>query len=154
VSAILNRMGSRLRPMSILDLDDVMAIEKRAYAFPWTRGIFSDCLRVGYSAWCYEKDAELLGYGVMSVAVGEAHMLNLTVRPESQRQGIGERLLKHFMQTARRHDADVLMLEVRPTNEPAIALYRKLGFNEIGVRQGYYPAQQGREDALILACGL
>ncbi len=154
MSAILNRPGSRLRPLSILDLDDVIAIEQRAYEFPWTRGIFSDCLRVGYAAWCYEKGGELLGYGVMSVAAGEAHMLNLTVRPESQRQGIGERLLQHFMQNARRHDADVLMLEVRPSNEPAIALYRKLGFNEIGVRPGYYPAARGREDALILAFGL
>jgi ribosomal-protein-alanine N-acetyltransferase len=140
--------------MSILDLDEVVAIETRAYEFPWSRGIFSDCLRVGYHAWCYEKDAELVGYGVMSVAVAEAHILNLTVRPESQRQGIGETLLRHFMHNARRHEADVLMLEVRPSNLPAVALYRKLGFDEVGVRHGYYPAAQGREDALILACGL
>lgn len=154
MSAILNNPGSRIRPMSILDLDEVIAIEQRAYEFPWTRGIISDCLRVGYCAWCYEQDAQVLGYGVMSVAAGEAHILNLTVQPESQRQGIGERLLKHFMQVARRHDADVLMLEVRPSNTAAIALYRKLGFNEIGVRHGYYPAAGGREDALLLACSL
>jgi len=140
--------------MTADDLPAVMAIESRAYAFPWTAGIFRDCLRVGYCCWCCEEDGELLGYGVMSVAAGESHILNLTVRPESQRCGIGARLLRHFMQLARRHEADTVLLEVRPSNRPAIALYRKLGFNEIGLRPDYYPAADGREPALILARSL
>ena len=136
------------------DLDAVMEIESRAYDFPWTQGIFRDCLRVGYCCWCYENDGFIQGYGVMSVAAGESHILNISVRPESQRQGIGSKLMKHFLQLARRHDADTVMLEVRPSNKLAIKLYEKLGFNEIGVRRNYYPAHQGREDALLLALSL
>ena len=136
------------------DLDAVMEIESRAYDFPWTQGIFRDCLRVGYCCWCYEIDGLIQGYGVMSVAAGESHILNISVRPESQRQGIGSKLMKHFLQLARRHDADTVMLEVRPSNKLAIKMYEKLGFNEIGVRRNYYPAHQGREDALLLALSL
>jgi len=136
------------------DLDTVMDIETRAYDYPWTQVIFRDCLRVGYCCWCYEVDGDIQGYGVMSVAAGESHILNVTVLPELQGQGIGSKLMKHFLQLARRHDADIVMLEVRPTNKPAIRLYEKLGFNEIGVRRNYYPADDGREDALLLALSL
>ena len=154
MSAILARQGSIIRPLAIADLDAVMDIESHAYDFPWTQGIFRDCLRVGYCCWCYENDGLIQGYGVMSVAAGESHILNITVRPESQRQGIGGKLMKHFLQLARRHDADTVMLEVRPSNVSAIRLYEKMGFNEIGVRRNYYPADEGREDALLLALSL
>ena len=103
------------------DLDAVMEIESSAYDFPWTQGIFRDCLRVGYCCWCYEIDGLIQGYGVMSVAAGESHILNISVRPESQRQGIGSKLMKHFLQLARRHDADTVMLEVRPSNKDDVA---------------------------------
>ena len=154
MSAILADRGTAIRPLTLADLDAVMEIEARAYDFPWTQGIFRDCLRVGYCCWCYENDEMIQGYGVMSAAAGESHILNLTVRPESQRQGIGSKLLKHFQQLAHRHGAETLMLEVRPTNRTAISLYEKLGFNEIGVRRNYYPAKDGREDALLLALSL
>lgn len=154
MSAILNDACSRLRPMVITDLDAVMSIENCAYAFPWTPGIFRDCLRVGYCCWCYTMDDVIQAYGVMSVAAGESHILNLTVNPQLQRQGFGERLLKHFLQLARRHHADMVMLEVRPTNTAAIALYEKLGFNRMGTRPNYYPADNGREDALLLGLSL
>jgi len=154
VSAILANQGAGIRPLTPADLDAVMEIEIRAYEFPWTEGIFRDCLRVGYCCWCYEDDELLQGYGVMSAAAGESHILNLTVRPELQRQGVGSKLMKHFQQLARRHGADTLMLEVRPSNHGAISLYEKLGFNEIGVRRNYYPAEDGREDALLLALSL
>ena len=154
MSAILANRGAGIRPLTGADLDAIMEIEIRAYDFPWTQGIFRDCLRVGYCCWCYENDEMIQAYGVMSAAAGESHILNLTVRPESQRQGIGSRLLKHFQQLARRHGADTLMLEVRPSNRNAISLYEKLGFNEIGVRRNYYPAAEGREDALLLALSL
>jgi len=154
VSAILANQGAGIRPLTPADLDAVMEIEIRAYEFPWTEGIFRDCLRVGYCCWCYENDEVVQGYGVMSAAAGESHILNLTVRPESQRQGIGSKLMKHFLQLARRHGADTLMLEVRPSNTTAIRLYEQMGFNEIGVRRNYYPAAEGREDALLLALSL
>jgi ribosomal-protein-alanine N-acetyltransferase len=155
VSAVLSSHGSRLRPLAVSDLDAIMAIEVRAYGFPWTEGIFRDCIRVGYCCWCYEVKGVIHGYGVMSVAAGESHILNLSVRPDSQRQGIGTKLMNHFLQLARRHNADTVMLEVRPSNTPAIGLYQKLGFNEIGIRRNYYPAEHGqREDALLLALSL
>jgi ribosomal-protein-alanine N-acetyltransferase len=138
----------------VADLEVVMEIETRAYDYPWTPGIFRDCLRVGYCCWCYEVDGHIQGYGVMNVVAGESHILNVTVRPETQGQGIGSKLMKNFLQLARRHDADIVMLEVRPTNKSAISLYEKLGFNEIGVRRNYYPADEGREDALLLALSL
>lgn len=154
MSAILSDSGVCLRPMTVADLDKIMKIEPRAYEFPWSENIFRDCLRVGYCCWCYEQNDELLAYGVMSVAAGESHILNLTVVPELQRKGIGRKMLKHFIQLARRHKADTLMLEVRPSNTGAIRLYGALGFNEIGLRQNYYPAENGREDALQLALNL
>ena len=94
MSALLNQHGSQLRPLVITDLEAVMAIEVEAYQFPWTHGIFRDCMRVGYSCWCYVVDGVIEGYGVMSVAAGESHILNLTVQPQLRRRGIGERLLK------------------------------------------------------------
>jgi len=154
MSAILAMQGSRIRPLAMVDLDTVMDIESQAYDFPWTQGIFRDCLRVGYCCWCYENDGLIQGYGVMSVAAGESHILNITVRSESQRQGIGGKLMKHFLQLARRHNADIAMLEVRPSNTSALRLYEKLGFNEISVRRNYYPSDNGREDALLLALSL
>jgi ribosomal-protein-alanine N-acetyltransferase len=154
VSAVFKQSNARMRPISLNDLNEIMNIETRAYEFPWSAGIFSDCLRVGYSCWAYEDENNIIGYGVMSVAAGEAHILNLTVKPESQRRGIGEILIKQFIKLARRYEVDMLMLEVRPSNKAALSLYAKLGFNEISVRKGYYPAATGREDALILACSL
>ncbi len=154
MSAILSDPGERLRPMTVDDLERIMVIEPRAYEFPWSEGIFRDCLRVGYCCWCYEENNELLGYGVMSVAAGESHILNLTVRPDSQRKGIGRKLMKNFIQLARRHHAETLMLEVRPSNDSAIKLYESMGFNEISRRHNYYPANGGREDALIFALSL
>lgn len=154
MNAVVAGYGSRIRPLLAADLDAVMAIERRAYDFPWTQGIFRDCLRVGYCCWCYEVNGEIRGYGVMSVAAGESHLLNLTVNPRCQRQGVGTKLLTHFLQLACRHNAGTVMLEVRPSNTAAIRLYEKLGFNEIGVRRAYYPAEQGREDALVLALSL
>ncbi|HHJ13553.1 MAG TPA: ribosomal-protein-alanine N-acetyltransferase [Gammaproteobacteria bacterium] len=140
--------------MTVADLERVMEVELLAYEFPWSEGIFRDCLRVGYCSWLLQCDDELIAYGVMSVAAGEAHILNLTVHPHWQGRGIGGRMMRHFMQLARRHGAGVLMLEVRPSNEAAVRLYRKLGFNETGTRPNYYPARNGREDALLFALQL
>ena len=151
MSAILSEPVLSFRPMQEADLTDVIEIERRSYPYPWTRTIFSDCLRAGYSCWVCERQGIIEGYGVISVAAGESHLLNLCVRPEALQQGIGRKLLKHFVSVARRHGAEVVFLEVRPSNRAALALYGKNGFNELGVRKDYYPAEGGREDALILA---
>lgn len=147
-------LRASLRAMREDDLDAVVAIEQRAYPFPWTRGIFRDCLRAGYPAWLVEEAGVIAGYGVLSVAADEAHILNVCTAPEAQGRGHGRRLLRALVQLARGHGAQRLFLEVRPSNPQAIALYHAEGFNEIGRRPRYYPAQDGREDAIVMAMEL
>ena len=151
MSAILKQPALHFRPMLAADLEEIIAIERRSYPYPWTRLIFNDCLRAGYCCWVCERQGVVEGYGVTSVAAGESHLLNLCVRPESQQQGIGRKLLLHLISLARRQNAEMMFLEVRPTNRAARALYESMGFNELGTRREYYPADHGREDALILA---
>jgi [ribosomal protein S18]-alanine N-acetyltransferase len=143
-----------MRPMREADLDAVMAIERRAYPFPWTHGIFRDCLQAGYPSWLLLQDERILGYGVVSIAAGEAHILNVCVDPQMQRQGLGRRLVRALVRIARGHGAQRLFLEVRPSNPHAIVLYHDEGFNEIGRRPRYYPAKDGREDAIVMAMEL
>ena len=133
------------------DLDAVLAIELRAYPFPWTRGIFSDCLQAGYSAWVLQRGNELIGYAMLSIAADEAHLLNVCAAPEEQGHGHGRRLLRALLQLARGRGVKRVFLEVRPSNTPAIGLYHDEGFNEIGRRPRYYPARNGREDAIVMA---
>ncbi|MDE2089086.1 MAG: ribosomal protein S18-alanine N-acetyltransferase [Gammaproteobacteria bacterium] len=151
MSAILKQTGTYLRLMKEADLAMIMRIERRAYEYPWSEGIFRDCLRVGYHCWVYVQGGMIEAYGVMSIGAGEAHVLNLCVSPESQRQGLGRKVLAHLLGQALRLKADTVLLEVRPSNHAALALYRSMGFNEVGVRKEYYPTVNGREDALILA---
>ena len=151
MSAILKQPALHFRPMQVADLEEIIAIERRNYPYPWTRLIFNDCLRAGYCCWVCERQGVIEGYGVTSIAAGESHLLNLCVRPEAQEQGIGRKLLLHLISLARRHNAEMMFLEVRPTNRAARALYASMGFNELGSRRDYYPAVHGREDALILA---
>jgi len=151
MSAILKEPGLDFRPMQDADVSDIMEIERRSYPHPWTRLIFNDCLHAGYCCWVAERQGIIEGYGIISVAAGESHLLNLCVRPESQRQGIGLKILQHLISVARRHEAEIIFLEVRPSNKAACELYRRTGFNELGARKDYYPAGGGREDALILA---
>jgi ribosomal-protein-alanine N-acetyltransferase len=143
-----------LRPMREADLDAVMAIERRAYPFPWTHGIFRDCLRADYPAWVLHDGGCIIGYGVLSVAAGEAHVLNVCIDPQCQGHGHGRWLLRSLVRIARGHGAQRLFLEVRPSNPQAIALYFDEGFNEIGRRPRYYPAHAGREDAIVMAIEL
>jgi len=143
-----------LRPMREHDLAQVLAVEQRAYEFPWTAGIFADCLRVGYCCWTLAEAETVLGYCIMAVAADEAHVLNVCVDPAYQRQGHGRRMLEHMIGIARGHRATILFLEVRPSNAAAIELYAGLGFRQLAVRRSYYPAREGREDALVLALNL
>jgi ribosomal-protein-alanine N-acetyltransferase len=149
-----DRAPAGLRPMREDDLDAVMEVERRAYPFPWTRGIFRDCLRAGYPAWLMQRDGAIVAYAVLSVAAGEAHILNLCTAPELQREGHGRRMLRALLQVARGHRAERVFLEVRPSNAAAISLYDSEGFNEIGRRPRYYPAVGGREDAIVMALEL
>lgn len=137
--------------MQEADLDAVIAIEESVYPFPWTRGIFNDCLLVGYSCWVYQQQENVVGYVVMSIAAGEAHILTLAVHPDFQRRGFAKIILDHALETSKAHGADTIYLEVRPSNVRAVDIYRKAGFNEIGIRKDYYPDVNGREDALVMA---
>jgi ribosomal-protein-alanine N-acetyltransferase len=141
----------RLRPMHETDLNTVIEVERAAYEFPWTRSIFRDCLRVGYVCFVYETAAGLVGHGIMSVGAGECHLLNICVHPEHQRRGLGRALISFLLLLAKRKNARVALLEVRVSNTGAYRLYTQLGFDEIGIRKEYYPARNGREDAIILA---
>lgn len=144
-----------LREMREDDLDAVMAIEVRAYPYPWTHGIFSDCLTHQYHCLVHEDEAgELLAYAVISVAVEEMHLLNLTVLPERQGEGLGKRLLQTLEMVGKGLEAKKCFLEVRPSNGAALRLYRKNGFKEVGLRKDYYPAHEGREHAVIMAKSL
>jgi ribosomal-protein-alanine N-acetyltransferase len=133
------------------DLTRVIDIERSAYAFPWSEGIFRDCMRVGYLCLVGEMAAGVVAYSIMSVVTDEAHILNLCVDPRFQGHGHGRGLLLQLLERARKAEVKNMYLEARPSNPAAIALYQSCGFNEIGVRRGYYPARKGREDALVLA---
>lgn len=154
MSAILKDPLLHLRKLQTDDLDAIMAVELRCYDHPWTPGIFRDSLRVGYSCWGCFLGEHLLGYGIMSVAAGEAHLLNICVDPEYRGQGLARRLIERLINQAREREADTLFLEVRTGNRAAQGLYQSLGFNEIGRRRGYYPAVGGREDAILFAKAL
>ena len=143
-----------LRALRESDLNAVMAIELRGYPFPWTRGIFIDCLRAGYPGLAMEHDGLLVGYGVLSIAADEAHVLNICIDPLVQSRGLGRQLLRALVRLAADRGAQRVFLEVRPSNTPALALYHSEGFNEIGRRPRYYPAAQGREDAVVMAIEL
>lgn len=143
-----------VRPMTSDDLDAVIAIEVASYDFPWTRGIFSDCIRVGYFCRVLAVAGSVQGYGVLSYGANEAHLLNLCIRREARGMGYGRLLLRHCLDAARQWRADTVLLEVRPSNHTAIALYNSMGFNEIGLRKDYYPAHNGREHALVFALAL
>ena len=146
--------STALRPMREDDLEAIQVIEDRAYPFPWTIGIFRDCLRADYPAWVLHRDGDIIGYFLISLAAGEAHVLNVCVAPAHQGQGHGRRLVRTILQLARSRGAERVFLEVRPSNTGAIALYFDEGFNEIGRRPRYYPAKDSREDALVMAIEL
>ena len=147
--------GARLiRPMREHDLPAIGVIEASAYEFPWSASLFADCLRAGYCCWTLVLDDAVAGYGILSIAAGEAHLLNLCVAPGHQRHGHARALLRGLLRTAREHNVEVVFLEVRPSNVGAIALYEEEGFVQIGVRRNYYPAREGRENALVFTLRL
>jgi ribosomal-protein-alanine N-acetyltransferase len=143
-----------IRPMRAGDVPEVVTIERGAYQFPWSEGIFRDCLRVGYVCRVLVTDEEVVGYGVMSVGAGEAHVLNLCIAEGHRCRGLGRELLRSLIECAGAAGAAEAFLEVRPSNTTAIRLYLALGFEQVGMRRGYYQAANGREDAAVLKLAL
>ncbi|HEY2679666.1 MAG TPA: ribosomal protein S18-alanine N-acetyltransferase [Steroidobacteraceae bacterium] len=139
-----------IRSMHELDVPVVAAVERSAYQFPWSEGIFRDCLRVGYVCRVVDVDGDLAGYGIMSVGAGEAHILNVCIRDEYRSRGFARKILSYLLERARAAGMHEAFLEVRPSNVAAARLYHSLGFEQVGVRRGYYQATVGREDAAVL----
>jgi ribosomal-protein-alanine N-acetyltransferase len=156
MSAILQSDSSEysFRLMTEDDLDDVLAIEESVYSFPWTRGIFYDCLHVGYICRVFLHKEKIIAYSIISVAADESHLLTIVVAKDEQNKGYGKKMLDEMIRMAKKNGAKAIYLEVRTSNKAAIQLYHQRGFNELGVRNNYYPADEGREDALILALDL
>jgi ribosomal-protein-alanine N-acetyltransferase len=141
------------RRMTEADLDAVLKIEYAAFSHPWTRGIFLDGLK-SYEIWLMFEGNQQVGHGVINVIIDEAHLLNITVKPESQGRGLGLALLDKLMKRAYELNGRECFLELRASNQSAYRLYERYGFNEVGRRRDYYPAVGGREDALVMACTL
>ena len=138
-----------IRSMAAGDIEAVSLIEEGAYNYPWSRGIFRDCLMADYECSVLDTGTQLIGYSIVSVAAAEGHILNLCVERAYQGLGYGRHLLNHILDHAYRTRMQRLFLEVRPSNTAAIHLYREAGFQQLGVRKAYYKAAEGREDALV-----
>ncbi len=139
-------------PMTLDDVDDVSALEDSVFPHPWTRANFMDSISSGYDAWVVRDPlGDLAGYFLLLYAVDEAHLLDVAVASERQGEGLGRWLLGKASQRAREHGMRSILLEVRPTNERALTVYRQYGYIEIGRRKAYYPAHEGqREDAIVM----
>ncbi len=154
MSAVVFEPLPVLRPMRQQDLPAVLEVERAAYDQPWSENIFQDCLRVGYYCVVSDFDGRIVGHGIMSLGVGECHLLNICIHPDYQRRRLGNQLVNYLLDLARWKKIRMAFLEVRVSNQAAYKLYTRLGFDEIGVRKNYYPSPGGREDALILALDL
>lgn len=142
------------RPMRADDLDAIMQIEVANFPYPWSRGNFSDSLNSGYSCWVLMLDNKIIGYAILMMILDEVHLLNISVDKAFQGMGLGRDLLEHMMQIGRDHGGANMFLEVRPSNTSALSLYESIGFNEMAIRRNYYPAKQGREDAVLMGLAL
>ncbi len=142
------------RPLRLDEMDAVAKIESDVYTFPWTLGNFRDSLKAGHHCWACVLNGEIIGYAVILIAANEAHLLNISIAAPWQGRNIGARFLNHLMLVAKQQHAGIMYLEVRPSNANAQRLYDRAGFTHIAVRPKYYPAFNGREDAIILARNL
>jgi ribosomal-protein-alanine N-acetyltransferase len=143
-----------IRPMTEADVPAVADLERASYAFPWSEGIFRDCVRVGYVCRVVTLGESLIAYAIMSIGAGESHILNLCVSIDLRCRGVGRRLLAYMLERSTAAGMSEAFLEVRPSNITAIRLYQSLGFEQVGVRRGYYQAVGGREDAVVLKLAL
>ena len=139
------------RNMRYSDVDLVVSNETIAYKYPWTKQNFIDCLQSGYQCWVLADKQKIIAHGVISIAICDSHLLTLCVHPQFQRLGFGRRMLILLLDRAAKLNSSECFLEVRISNETAISLYKSIGFDAVGSRKGYYPAAQGREDAIIMS---
>jgi ribosomal-protein-alanine N-acetyltransferase len=144
----------KMRAMTVSDLEAIMAIERVNFPYPWTEGNFSDSMNSGYICLVMEQGDQLIGYAVLMMVLDEAHLLNISVAKSYQGQSLGRHLLVEMMDVGRQQGGLNMFLEVRPSNHSALGLYDSIGFNEMGIRPGYYPAQNGREDAVLMGVAL
>jgi len=144
-------ISASTRCMTPSDLLQVADIEQRSYEFPWSHRLFRDCLLSGYTCVVLERGEDVVGYCILSVAAGEAHILNLCVDANSRKLGYADRLLEEILNRAKAVSVKQVFLEVRPSNEHAVSLYRKKGFRQIAERPAYYQAHDGREDAAVMS---
>jgi ribosomal-protein-alanine N-acetyltransferase len=154
MNAQLKPANVSFREMQASDLDAVMQIETVNFPFPWTVGNFKDSINSGHVCSVLEMDKTIIGYAILMMVLDEAHLLNISVAPSHKGQGLGRYLLDHMMQIGREKGGLNMFLEVRPSNVSAITLYESIGFNEMGVRPGYYPAHNGRENAVLMGVAL
>lgn len=143
--------ASSFRLMHLDDVESVFVIDEKIYPFPWTEGIFTDCIKTGHLCIVNEIENQIVAYGIVGMIVDEAHILNLSVQGDYQGKGLGRELLLYLLSLVKKAKITRALLEVRESNQVAINLYTSLGFEEIGQRKGYYPADNGREDAVVLA---
>jgi ribosomal-protein-alanine N-acetyltransferase len=144
-----------VRKMHTQDIADVLCIEQSANQFPWDKKSFEDSLKTGHEAWVFQQHAdEIVGFVIVQRVLDEAHLLNICVKPVAQGQGLGKIIVQHVIDYANSISAVIILLEVRRSNERAQQLYLQAGFNEMSVRKGYYPAKEGREDAILMAMDL
>ncbi len=141
----------QFRPMELNDLSEVMRIETLAHLFPWSERVMQDCLHAGYTCSVIELRQLVVGFSLLSFAADEAHLLNICIDPMFQRQGLGRQLMENVMRQSRERKVKRIFLEVRISNQSALQLYQSMGFRQIGVRRDYYPAEKGKEDALVLS---
>lgn len=141
----------QIHSLTIENIPVMLSIEEAGHLAPWSKDVFERCFDAGYYIWGLSINEELVGFIIYSLQVGECHILNLCIHPKHQHQGYGRRLLDHGLKLVKEKEAGIVFLEVRRSNVNAISLYHKVGFVEVGVRKGYYPIRQGREDAIILA---
>ena len=151
MSAVVTSVEARFEPLTEARLDEVIAIEDLAYEHPWSRGNFIDSLRSGYQAQLLGAGDTVLGYFIAMKGVDEVHLLNLTVAPAYQGQGWGRVLLDGLALWSRSQGAQWLWLEVRVGNTRAQKVYEHYGLRRVGERKHYYPARQGREDAIVMS---
>ena len=154
MNAQLKPANLSFREMQTSDLDAVMQIETVNFPFPWTAGNFKDSITSGHDCVLLQMDDSIIGYAILMMVLDEAHLLNISVAPSHKGQGLGRHLLDHMMQIGREKGGLNMFLEVRPSNIAAITLYESIGFNEMGVRPGYYPAHNGRENAVLMGVAL
>lgn len=154
VAGCPSETGLQYRPMLSSDLDRILIVENAAYPIPWSRKNFEDSLRSKNDCFVFYSGDHTLGHSIVSYILDEAHLLNVCIDPRYWGKGFGRFYLRQLIARARERACQMFFLEVRASNSAAIHLYHSEGFNEVGLRKAYYPAENGREDAILMTLDL